>query len=223
MLGRRGEKRVDGTNITGDVGDTEKEQGSIAIPDSSARLSHPEYAFTQTLIDSSVSRLRVLASECCALERRMLVVIREDESENTMAAYNDRLTDLAQTLKNLSHLLAYQYATNVSIPKADQARAVEKAEELSTERGCLLDKVKDRILVESKGNRNHTKSSHAELNRAAVLFSEATDALSSGGEKSWPGKIDYIVVRPPRTNLWNTVRIRDQYDRKMSRWICDMI
>jgi len=154
-----------------------------------AKMSHPSYASTDEEIQRHVHTVRSMSTLCSALERRMLFADREEESRTHMEAFETHLVQLARAVHRLSHLMAYRDACDVTLPKHEQSILTTKANAILARRNQLL--------RETKKERNESKID-ASLRQAASLFSQVESVLSTG-TSSWPGKIDHIVVDPPRT------------------------
>lgn len=151
-------------------------------------LSPPVYADLSRVLAARVERLRELAPEASAIERRLLLAEEGPELDAVSKRYDDGLADLAREMRAVSHLLAYRHVVDVAIPLEAQRQAHSAAEDLLAQRAELL------ASFTAKGDRT---SADATMRRAAHLLDEARDARRDTW-KSWPGRVVHVVSRPPR-------------------------
>ena len=170
----------------------------VTVQRLSAKLSHPTYLNTQKVIEELVGKLHRALSECIVAERRMILGDSEDDRD----AYEENVANVARIMTSLSHVLVYQHATNILIPKAEVVSAALNGKEMLDERADTIEKVKKQIPNEAMSD-STTKSNLNEidkdLQKAARLMITASDNLNDATTTFWPGKVDRIVVNPPRT------------------------
>ena len=156
------------------------------------RMAHPVYAALDHEIAEARQKVRSLGTECSAIERRMLLTPDEKEAERIKDTHDLVAGRLAQALHDLSHLMAYRQSCNVIAPKVHQSRAIRAGEDFLQRRMNILKKAADVSL---------SREERMSLMRdAEQLFASADRALRKDSSSGWwPGKVNHVVVDPPRT------------------------
>ena len=181
------------------------DQDGLMVDRLSAKLSHPKYIDIQQIIDELRVEMNRVRSECIAGERRMLLTDSEADAQN----YETLVSEMARLTMLMSNVLLYRHITNIEYPRTERSDAYHDIEDLTNERAKLIDGIKSKITDASSSNPKISKdlqTAHHIIEDISKMLRYEND-VDTDASMHWPGKIDKIVVKPPRTTRsLNTAR-----------------
>lgn len=182
------------------------DQDGLMVNRLSAKLSHPKYIDIQQIIDELRVELNRVRSECIARERRMLLTDSEADAQN----YETLVSEMARLTMLMSNVLLYRHITNIEYPRTERSDTYHDIEELTNERAKLIDGIKSKITDASSSTNpkisKDLQTAHHIIEDISKMLRYEND-VDTDASMHWPGKIDKIVVKPPRTTRsLNTVR-----------------
>lgn len=169
---------------------------SLPSGDGKKTILRPEYERISRIKHELVQSVRHLSTEHAAQERRILVA-DDDEFAREKRKLDDSAKQLLDAVARLSNLLAYEVLLTRQIPESRARKETRAAEDALSRRAQALSTLDSLVSADGEDRRRSQKKTDSLFEEADDLYREAARHVQES-RQVWPGRYDYVVIKPPR-------------------------